>query len=290
MPRLLRAVFKQWSRRWAAALVIAVLLGCVALAFAPSVYHRLKPTSAAPPASHAAGPRLQGQPTAKPAAWQAQLGLQPEADRFRRRVGQRFLKPGREVATLIGTLKLGAQQYTARITRSQEDDGESLTIGLNGGPASLTWNSKDGSKSSGSPAIGDQRSLIERLVLDSPDQFVLAQLRGATYYTVAKNARPAEAKGNDKYAGPIWDIVRLGEPSNFTTNKPQSSWRQYLLNSSTGLIEKVLSQEDGQTVTAEFSGWVTLGGETTPTHITWKQNDKVVMELTLSNLAFSAKQ
>ena len=44
---------------------------------------------------------------------------------------------------------------------------------------------------------------------DPPDQFVLAQLRGSSYYTVARNVRPAGA--TDGYAGPLWNVVRIDE-------------------------------------------------------------------------------
>src|SRR5262249_19710900 len=114
----------------------------------------------------------------------SRLALQPEADRYRRLLGKRFLAPGREVAVMSGTITLGAERYTAHISRIQNDNGESLSIGLNDGPASLTWNAKDGAKAVGNKATGNQRALIERLALDSPDQFILAQTRGASYYTV----------------------------------------------------------------------------------------------------------
>jgi hypothetical protein len=230
----------------------------------------------------------QGRPQT-PNRLHGKLSLQPEADRQRRRLGQRFLAPGREVAMLVGTLTLGATRYTARITRTQDEEGESLAIGLNGGPDSLTWNGKDGARSAGSPATGDQRSLIERIALDSPDQFVQAQLRGAAYFTVAHNARPAEAGGADNYSGPMWDLVRIAEPAP-GVNKPQSLWRLYFINSATGLIEKIVSQEQGETITAEVSGWTSQGGEAVPTQITWTRNNQVVMELTFSNIAHGPKQ
>jgi len=209
---------------------------------------------------------------------------------MRRRLGRRFLAPGREVVTLVGTLKLGAQQSTARITRSQQDDGESVTIGLNGGPATLTWSDKDGAKLAGSPATGETLALLERLALDSPDQFVLAQVRGASYHSVASSVRPLEAGGANNYTGPVWDVVRIGEPTNPTLTKPQGAWRLYYLNTKTGLIDKVLSQEQGETLVADLSGWVNQGGEQAPTRITWTRNKQVVMEFNLNNLGHGPKQ
>lgn len=233
---------------------------------------------------------IAAQPPSARGRSQSRLALQPEADKQRRRLGQRFLAPGREVSTLIGMLTLGADRQTVRIVRSQDDDDERLTILLSGVQGTFTWSGLDGAKSDGSPAIGKLRALIERLALDSPDQFILAQLRGAAYYTVARAVRPSEAGGSDNYAGPVWDVVRISEPDGRTQNKPQSSWRLYYINAQTGLIDKAISQEQGQTTTAEFSGWVNQGGERAPTRITWTQNKQVVMELSLNNIAHGPKQ
>jgi len=222
--------------------------------------------------------------------WQNRLALQPEANKLRRRLGQRFLAPGREVSLLIGTVTLGADRQTVRIVRSQDDDDERLTIALGGGPPSLTWSGVDGAKSSDNSAIGSLRELIERLALDSPDQFVLAQLRGASYQIIASDVGPAEAGGSDNYTGPRWDLVRVAEPSRLTQNRPQSLWRLYYINSSTGLIDKVVSQEQGKTITAEFSAWTDMDGEIVPTHITWKLDNQAVMDLVITSIAINPKQ
>lgn len=217
------------------------------------------------------------------------LARQPIADRHRRLLGKRFLAPGRGVTTLIGTLKIGARQHVARITRSQEEDGETLTVGLNGQPPTLTWNGRNGARMGSDPATGETLALLERIALDSPDQFILAQLRGAAYYVVSHDARPSEAGGADNYAGPTWKIVRVSEPADSTLARPQSSWRLYYINTSTGLIDKVLSQERGETITAQFSDWTSQDGEQVPMRITWTRNRQVVMELSLNHIAHGPK-
>jgi hypothetical protein len=238
----------------------------------------------------AARQNIAAQPTPARGRSQIKLALQPEADKQRRRLGQRFLAPGREVATLIGMVTVGADRQTVRIVRSQDEDDERLTIALGGGPPTLTWSGLEGAKSNGSPATGSGRSLIERIALDSPDQFVLAQLRGAAYFTVARSVRPAEAGGSGNYTGPVWDLVRVAEPTRIGQNKPQSLWRLYHINSSTGLIDKVVSQEQGQTITAEISGWVNQNGETIPARTVWKLNGQTIMELSLTNVTHNPKQ
>ena len=221
---------------------------------------------------------------------QNRLALQPEADKLRRRLGQRFLTRGREVSVVVGALTLGSERYTARIIRRQDDDDERLTIALNGGGPALAWSGLGGALSNDVAATGALRSLTERLALDSPDQFILAQLRGAAYYTVARMVRPSEAGDSDKYTGPIWNVVRVGEQSELTQNKQQSLWRLYYINTVTGLIDKVISEEQGQTMVAEISEWVTQNGEKIPAHVTWKLNKQVVMEFSLTNISHGPRQ
>ncbi len=217
------------------------------------------------------------------------LSLQPEAEKLRRKLGQRFLAAGKERAVLVGTLIIGGQQSPITIIRTQNDDGESVEVAGEGGLGSLTWNASDGVRSAGKAPAANQRSLVERLALDSPDQFVLAQTRGASYYTVARGVRPSSAGPSDDYTGPIWDVVQITEPVN-SVAIPLSSWRLYQINVSTGLIDRVVCQEQsGQDLTAELTDWVNQQGERVPSHITWKQGVQTVMELRLNGAAFAAR-
>ncbi len=276
------ALSRRRSAKFALALLIAVVV-ITAVTFTARAWRNRNGSLSKPDTASL-------QPAAARGRLQNILARQPEADKARRRLGKRFLASGREVSVLVGALTLGSERYTARITRSQDGDDERLTIALNGGGPTLTWSGLNGALSDGSPATGDRRSLIERIALDSPDQFILAQLRGAAYFTVARMVRPADAGDSEDYTGPVWDVVRISEPTVRTQNKPQSSWRLYYINAATGLIDKVLSQEEGQSLTAEISDWVDLGGEQTPTRVTWTQNKQVVMELSLSNITHSPKQ
>ncbi|MEK6304173.1 MAG: hypothetical protein AABO41_26090 [Acidobacteriota bacterium] len=217
------------------------------------------------------------------------LALQPEADRMRRRLGQRFLAAGREVSVITGTLTIGAERQSISITRNQGDDGERVEVSIDGRPAALGWDHTTGASLGGSSASGSDRALIERLALDSVDEFIIGQLRGASYYMVARNVQPASAAGHEAYEGPVWDVVRVTEPQDSGV-KPLSLSRHYFINSDTGLLERVVSDEQGQIVVAELSGWTTQAGEKVPTRIVWSQGKQVLMELNLSSFASSARQ
>jgi hypothetical protein len=211
------------------------------------------------------------------------LSLQPEADRFRRRLGQRFLTGGEERSVLTGTLTVGGQRYEITMVRTQSDDGEQVEIGLDGQGTSLTWNPALGTQAANGPSR-DERSMTERLALDSPDQFIHAQLRMASYYTIARNVMPAEAGGADNYSGPVWDVVRVTEPTG-GHGTPLSLVRHYFFNSLSGLLEKVVSDEEGRTIVAQISEWSDQSGELLPAHIVWSNTQEMVMELTVKEFS-----
>ena len=204
------------------------------------------------------------------------LSLQPEAFKLSRRLGNRFMSTRQSSSALVGTLTAESLQQTVRLIRSQTAMGENVGIELAGGPGRLTWSDVDGPG-----AVNEgQRMLIERLVLDSPDQFVLAQLRGASYYTVARNVR-ADLGGGDDYSGPLWDVVRVEEPERGATRRPLSNSRLYYLNVQTGLIDKIVSELRGEKIEANVVQWLDQGGEKMPAHIVWKRGEETVQEFRL---------
>jgi hypothetical protein len=268
---------------WIALLIVAcVSAATLILAHPRTLVERLtrKPTT---PASGTRVTQGKKADTVRP----RNLSLQPEAFNLSRRLGDRFAADKRAKSVLVGTLTIGSERRNVQTTRTQTDDGEQVEINVAGSPGSLTWNATQGFLSSGVRASGSDRELIERLVLDSPDQFVLAQLRGASYYTVARAVRPAKA--GDNYSGPVWNVVRITDPEGDETKKPQSAWRLYYINVSTGLIDKVISEVSGQRITSEFTAWSEVNGEKVPTHIRWSTDAQTLMAYDLTNFSHAEK-
>ena len=108
------------------------------------------------------------------------LSLQPEAFKLSRRLGNRFASSRQTSSTLAGTLITGTQQQEVNVVRRQTSSGEEVGIRVAGAPGTLTWSDDDGPGASGANVNEGQRMMMERLALDGPDQFVLAQLRGAS--------------------------------------------------------------------------------------------------------------
>jgi len=205
------------------------------------------------------------------------LSLKPEALSVGRQLGDRFKPASRAVTTAVGTLIRSGNEEPIVVVRRQTENGEIVDIQLEN--RNLRWNGREPlSASSGVPA-DVERLLAERLILDSPDQFVLAQLRGAAYFTVARNVRPTDAA--DNYTGPLWNLVRVDEPQQQDENlRALSTWRIYYINVQTGLPDRIEYQLNGKDIQAEFVDWTEQNGEKTPARVTWSSGGKIIMEYT----------
>lgn len=287
----MRSHQSSFSLRFKLVVAAFVLVGAVATSFAINLRWFSRRAAIQPVAALNSGAVVEvAQQAVRQGLLNAKLAIQPEANRMRRRLGNRFLTQGNSISTLVGTLTIGGQSQMVRIVRGYGENGESVAIERTGNLPTLSWNDNTGALANGVKATGETRLLIERLALDSADQFVLAQLRGASYRTIARNARPAEAGGNDSYQGPVWDLILIGEPKRLADKAPTSTSRQYYVNASTGLVDRVVSQENGQTITAELSGWTQVGSERFATKIVWQQASQKLMELVVNNAGIGNRQ
>ena len=215
------------------------------------------------------------------------LSLQPEAWKLSRRLGARFSAKGRGTTIVTGTLIVADnRQQQVTVTRRQNDGGESVDVAL--GDRTLTWTNGDGVRGVVSSPTTSERTSVEQLILDSPDQFILAQLRGAAYYTVARNVR-ADVGGSDNYNGPLWDLIRVEEPGTDERARPLSSSRLYYINVRTGLIDKIVSEFEGSKIETNLLEWVDQAGEKVPSRIIWKRDEATVQEFRLTNVAIHSQ-
>lgn len=271
---------------WPVVSVMVVLFGALAFV-AGRPRHPIKPAEKRLTMPLRATPIAPVAGTQSGSARHRNLSLQPEAFSMGRRLGQRFSPAKRDISILVATLTIGSEPRIVQITRTQKDDGEQVEIKIAGSTASLNWDAKQGALSSGSRATGSDRELIERVALDSPDQFVLAQLRGASYFTVAHNVRPAKA--DDKYSGPLWNVIRVNDPEADEAKRPESRWRMYYLNTATGLIDRIESEFQGQRLVAEVLGWIDQSGETIPSRIIWTYQGQAVLDYRVTTFSKVSK-
>ncbi len=113
------------------------------------------------------------------------LVLQPQAAKLARRVGKRFIGSRRQISVMNGTLTMNGGQQAVTITRRQGERDERVEVSFADATLPVTWSDDEGSTSRGEVPTEIQKTLIERLAFDSVDHFILAQQRGAAYFTVA---------------------------------------------------------------------------------------------------------
>ena len=216
------------------------------------------------------------------------LALQPEAIRLLRRVGgQRFKLKTLSAVVMNGVLTTGSDRQDIQISRYQIARGERVELALASGTKLLSWDASAGARSSiGALGLTD-RTILERLIFDSADEFILAQIRGASYQVVISNLRPDDAP--DNYSGPLWDVVRIDDPEPDEQKRPLSRWRLYYLNRTTGLIDKIVSETEGQGIEANLSDWKERNGEKSPSTIVWTRNGQPLMTLNVTNVSFVAQ-
>ena len=210
------------------------------------------------------------------------LMLKPEAFSVSRQLGNRFKSASRSVSTAVGTLTIDRKEHPVTLVRRQTDSGEIVEVHI--GNRGLKWDHQEGLTEASGRTTDEERLLAERLILDSPDQFVLAQLRGAGYFTVARNVRPTDA--GDDYSGPLWNLVRVDEPQQQDENlRALSTWRIYYINVHTGLPDRIEYQLNGQDIRTDFVEWTDQNGELTPVHVRWSSGGQVIMEYTARNVS-----
>lgn len=210
-------------------------------------------------------PLLAAPQTPAPAPTQNAVGnllLQPEAARISRRLGKRF---DRMVSVMTGTVTIDGSEQPITITRRPQKSGEKVELFLAGRVLSSPAEQGDTA-----PTTSEKEELlIERLVCDSPDYFVLAQLGGASYSTVARNVRLDDAP--DNYDGPLWTVVRVDDSLLDDHARLGSKWRLFYR------------------IEASFSDWRERSGERFPATITWTSNGQALMILNLTSFSIAAR-
>ena len=215
------------------------------------------------------------------------LALQPEAWKLAKRIGGGRFHSSTAAVVVQGVVKVGGASQQVTIVRGQTVAGERVEVTLGSGPVSLSWASDSGPQRSGGAVLTqDERILLERLTYDGADEFVLAQLRGASYSVVIRNLRPDDAA--DNYEGPLWDVVRVDDPERDEQKRPLSPWRLYYINRTTGLIDKVVSEIAGERGEAQFSDWTEHNGEKFPAFITWSRSGQTVMTFKLIDVSLAS--
>ena len=130
------------------------------------------------------------------------LASQPEAFKLSRRIGgNRFKARSASDLNVSGVVTTGTAQQNIQLTRQKTASGERVKLFTPDSTVALEWEAASGVSDASKTSNAEKGAEFERLIFDSVDQFILAQLRGASYYVVARNVRPDNAP--DDYVGPL---------------------------------------------------------------------------------------
>lgn len=216
------------------------------------------------------------------------LALQPEALKLSRRVRAKSFDPEKPRMVVIdGVLATATDRRNVQIVRTQNGSGEHVEVLMSGTATPLAWDATSGARTSTGTLSAADRALLERFTFDGADQFILAQLRGASYSVVARDVRPDDAP--EDYAGPLWDVVRIDDPEPDQQKQPLSRWRLYYVSTLTGLIDKISYDSQGDRIEARLSDWADHNGEKLPSTITWTSHDKPLATFNVTNVSFVAQ-
>ena len=210
------------------------------------------------------------------------LALQPEVVKLCRRIGGQRCSSKTPPALIVqGLLSIDSERQQIQISRRRQARGEQVELVFAGKHDSLAWDASSGARKPTGSINQAERVLLERLVFDSVDEFILAQLRGASYYMVARNVQPDDA--GDYYEGPLWNVVRVEDQEQSPQERASSKWRLYYINSKTGLIDKIVSEFQGERIEAILSDWREQAGEMFPATITWTSRGQTLITLNVTN-------
>lgn len=220
--------------------------------------------------------------------------LTPHQRELLKALGDRLEKPGKERLTLLGTITrlTEADRSPAPISLTLEFPDRLRLEEIRGNKKLIT--AFDGSKTwgQGKTLKRSDEDLVETLLFDSVEHFLLGQLQGYATRLLGTNFRLDDGT-NPNYAGPFYDIYEVTDELPGAT-EPRTQTKLYYFNSATALLERVRyeSDRDGVPVSVEilFDDWQAVGGQGVPRQLTRRENDQPVLQLNLTVTGFSARQ
>jgi hypothetical protein len=83
--------------------------------------------------------------------------------------------------------------------------------------------------------------------------------------------------------------VRVDDPERDADKRPLSQWRLYYLNTRSGLIDRIVSDIQGQQIIAELT-WTETNGEKIPAQIAWTRQGQRIMQYNLTNFSHANQE
>lgn len=254
-------VFKALTDRKLWSLGFAALLCCIAMVFVSANIDKSVPAISEIKSVKTSKPGQQrpNAATIDPRQYVQRWRLQPQLREALRQLGDRLERPGKERLTLLGTLTRlsGSQVETAPFRlitefqnrmRLEEQVGTQLRV--------TVFNGSNAAKLGG-PVNRRDEDLIETLVFDSVDNYLIKQTQGAATRFLGSRFRLDNGEA-ENYSGSYYDLYQTTDQIRIGPSIREQS-KQYYFNSDTQLLEHVRYeiQPEGARVSVEvqITGW-----------------------------------
>jgi hypothetical protein len=206
-------------------------------------------------------------------------------------LGDRLERPGKERVTLSGTIHRGGgsdanafilvRESSGRVRFQEQDGHRARTVAFDGREA---W------KPVGRPDQSEE-ALLETLVYDSADQFLVAHARGTSTRFLGSRFRLDEGD-SEGYGGPFYDLYQISD-LDMTGQEPRRQTRTYYVNSDTLLLERVRYETEraGAVIRVEVlcGDWRDVQGQKFPFSVTRLENGVPVMSINVSAVGVGPK-
>lgn len=216
--------------------------------------------------------------------------LQPRFRHLLDVVGDRLEKPGNERLVMIGTLRRQDDSRPMPFRLFLEQPRRMRLEEQRAQAGVTSFNGRSGWALGESLSDAD-RDMIETLIYDSADNFLLGQTQGLA--TRALGSRFRLDDGTDaNYDGPFYDIYQVMDHVGTGSDVRQQS-KLFYFNSDTQLLERVRYQiqRDGAAVNVEIqiTDWKRLNKQRVPSVITRLEDSKAVLTITISSVVIGPR-
>lgn len=248
----------------------------------------IQPTATVSSQSQQKDDRAEGEPSAE---YVRRGRLRPQLHAALGALGDRLEKPGKERLTLTGTItKAGRQQaipvllvweFPGRLRLEEQVDGQRHTTVFNGNNARRNGNSLS----------RREEDLIETLIHDSVEHFLISQLDGAATRFLGSRFRLDDGTATN-YEGPFYDLYETSELIK-VGREIRRQTKVYYFNSDTNLLERVKYQvrRDGLATLVEvrLNNWHEVQGQKLPGEIVRLENDTPVLRFTITSTGIGSR-
>jgi hypothetical protein len=206
-------------------------------------------------------------------------------------LGDRLEKPGKERLTLTGTIIKAERQQAIPVLLIWEFPGKlRLEEQIDGQRRVIIFNGND-TRGNGNSLSRRDEDLIETLIHDSTEHFLISQLDGAATRFLGTRFRLDDGTATN-YEGPFYDLYETSEMIK-VRREAQKQTKVYYFNSDTHLLEQVkyqvLREGIATAVEVRLNNWHEVQEQKLPGEIVRLENGTPVLTFTITSTGIGSR-